>query len=233
MKFKALLFSLFFGSFAAQATLITNDWKERGDGLATLDDSTGIEWLDLTVTNGYSINQVLSELKTDLKGWRFPSESEMSYLFSNYIKTNLAPGWGTSQTSNNSEISDVFRAKFGITQELENTSRPVVYSKGLHTLDSGDWAYTSTSRDYQRNPDYLTFRNQIKFDSPVDYNEKLTNAAFFLVSDGGLTLSSIENPELNAKNEKAPMYQVPIYGGSFFISFGLLALSGLRKKRGI
>jgi hypothetical protein len=57
MKFKITLIALLISATSAHAELVATDWKNTGDGLATLDTATGIEWLDLTQTDNMSINQ--------------------------------------------------------------------------------------------------------------------------------------------------------------------------------
>ena len=53
------------GAANAGATAITDlserDWLTSGDGLLTFDASTGLEWLDLSVTLGNSINDTEAE----------------------------------------------------------------------------------------------------------------------------------------------------------------------------
>ena len=70
-------------SFASHAELVSTDWKTAGDELATLDTETGIEWMDLSETDGLSINTVLSMTSAGGKfeGWRLPTEDEVLTLF--------------------------------------------------------------------------------------------------------------------------------------------------------
>jgi hypothetical protein len=48
-------------SSAAQAALVSADFKKPGDGLLTRDTRTGLEWLDLSQTSGLSYAAVASE----------------------------------------------------------------------------------------------------------------------------------------------------------------------------
>ena len=41
-------------AFNANATIISTDWRITGDNLITQDTDSGLEWLDLTVTDGLS-----------------------------------------------------------------------------------------------------------------------------------------------------------------------------------
>lgn len=51
-----------FLSAGANADLIQTDWKSTGDGLASIDTTSGIEWIDLSLTRNYSIDSILHEL---------------------------------------------------------------------------------------------------------------------------------------------------------------------------
>ncbi|WP_447474303.1 hypothetical protein [Vibrio harveyi] len=44
-------------STQASAAFVHTDWKQAGDGLATLDTVTGIEWLKLTETAGFIVSK--------------------------------------------------------------------------------------------------------------------------------------------------------------------------------
>lgn len=74
-------------SLGANAALVSTDWKTAGDGKATLDTQTGIEWLDLSVTDGLTIGQVKSLLPTTYAGWRLPTPEEVFTMLSNATGT--------------------------------------------------------------------------------------------------------------------------------------------------
>jgi hypothetical protein len=65
---------------AAHAALSARDWQTSGDGLLTLDTATGLQWLDVTVTQGLSWNTVTSQLGADgrFTGFRRPSDAELA-----------------------------------------------------------------------------------------------------------------------------------------------------------
>ena len=66
-------------SFGANAELIETDWKAGGDALATLHEETGLEWLDLTQTDGMSIDQVAAQTGEggSFEGWRIATFDEI------------------------------------------------------------------------------------------------------------------------------------------------------------
>lgn len=64
----------------AHAAVSARDWQTPGDGLLTLDTATGLQWLDVTVTQGLSWNAVTSQLGEGgrFTGFRRPSEAELA-----------------------------------------------------------------------------------------------------------------------------------------------------------
>lgn len=99
-------------SGAAQAELVNADWKVEGDGLAALDTSTGLEWLDVTITAGMSIFDVKSTLD-NYEGFRLATASETEALYTNY----LAPTMGiNSDWSLLTEDANNFKNVFGHVQ---------------------------------------------------------------------------------------------------------------------
>ena len=77
----AIVFSVFFGSSVSWASLITTDLVDNGDGLTTLDSITGFEWLDLTQTIGFSINDARASNWATQYGFRVANALEVSALF--------------------------------------------------------------------------------------------------------------------------------------------------------
>jgi len=78
-----LVFVLLTGSIrTASASLISED-SAFGLHTITRDTNTGLEWVDLTLTQGQSINQVLAQLGPGqhFAGFHFASEPEVAQLF--------------------------------------------------------------------------------------------------------------------------------------------------------
>lgn len=72
-------------AFNANAAFVATDWQVAGDKKATLDTTTGIEWLDLTLTDGKSYSEVSALLSTTLAGWRFPTQAEVHQMMSSFF----------------------------------------------------------------------------------------------------------------------------------------------------
>jgi hypothetical protein len=208
------------GSMAtAQAELVKTDWKTQGDGLATLDSETGIEWLDLTQTKNFSLNQMDDMLANgdQFAGWRMPTQAEVAGLFFRIFSGNFSSG---ANSVSSAEI-DRFYDHFGYTS---NVSEGADLNRG----------YGLYRRDDNSQPRMMGVRGAstayINYDhSAYSQNYSSELYAVWLVSDGGVTRSSKINPSLNANNPNAPAVNVPVAG------FGVLALLGLfamaRRKR--
>ena len=94
---------LFLGlASSANALLIEADYINSGDGLITVDTVTGLEWLDLTETDGMSFNMVEAELLVggSLFGYRYATLGEVYQLWDNAgINTVGLPNPAGSGTS--------------------------------------------------------------------------------------------------------------------------------------
>lgn len=210
----ALSLGLMLSSLQAHAAFIETDWKSTGDKLSTLDTATGLEWLDLTLTKGRSIAHTIAELNEGglYKGWRLPSASEvhglMSSILSDYawaFNQNVYKSTQVAYSSNNGASHQVrqFWQLFGMTQIQQGDASG---SFGMYldpnyngSLLAGPQNGTNTGSGRDR---YI-------------YNYTLPGASYayhsygvFLVNDGGVTLSSIQDPTLNASNPNAPVNQI-------------------------
>lgn len=73
-------------SGTARAVLIERDFLSPGDGLLTFDDQSGLEWLDLTETQGSSFNEVQSLVLPGgaYEGFRVVTPEEAGGLLSSF-----------------------------------------------------------------------------------------------------------------------------------------------------
>lgn len=65
----------------ASAALIARDLVAPGDELLTFDTDTGLEWLDLTATQGLSFNQAEASSFVSVDGFRHATTVEVTALF--------------------------------------------------------------------------------------------------------------------------------------------------------
>ena len=203
-------------SFASHAELVSTDWKTTGDELATLDTETGIEWLDLSETHELSIDNVVSMTSAGGKfeGWRLPTQAEVTVLFHTLFPAGISTGKLTSTEKYGADITSFYEL-FGY------TSTDASRSYGLYQRDN-----TSEVRMAGVSGSDTVFAN---YSHPL-YSTSLSHQYYgvWLVSDGGDTISSIDDPSLNIMNPNSP-YNVPLAGSG---ALALLALgAGGRRKR--
>lgn len=77
-----LFISVWLHSSTANAYLVSQDLLNSGDGLLTLDTSTGLQWLDLTQTTNISYNSILDGYGGWLgMGFRYATSNEVVNLY--------------------------------------------------------------------------------------------------------------------------------------------------------
>lgn len=209
---KIIVAATLFVSVASHAEFIHTDWKVEGDSRASLDTSTGIEWLKLNETSSMSYNSVSALLSTTYAGWRLPTSSEVIKMFNNLLGGVYGNASGTSGVRYNTiNASDraLFLTYFGLGSS---------YSYGWFARDDalegiaggGLWVGTQ-------------FYTYWEYPAGTENNAR-GSTGVYLVNDGGVTLSSINNPTLNANNPNAPINQEPLNVNGP-IAFGALLLS--------
>lgn len=77
---RAMIVALLLIATSANATLISTDWHNSGDGLITRDTSTGLEWLDMSVT-GVGHAAAKAQLNGEFQSFRFAAPAELFGLF--------------------------------------------------------------------------------------------------------------------------------------------------------
>lgn len=218
-----------FSSAQANAAFVPTDWKFVGDKKSTLDTETGLEWLDLDVTNNLSMSDVAARLTSDYAGWRFPSASEMNDMFSRFFSTIDHSYEGFVAGAFDDWL--LWSSLFGfheVTESGVKRSAGMFYNEnGVETLIGA--ALLNGGPDIYVRPGAP--------DNPVFYDSSFDKFwGVYLVSDGGVTLSSINNPSLNIKNPNYPVEQtqntpsdIPVHAG--FGVLGLLLIAfGLRRR---
>lgn len=193
-----LLTALCAGS--AQAALVSSDWKTAGDNKATVDTQTGIEWLKLDNTKGYTFAKYKAGQYTELAGWRLPTLVEVQQL----IATNFPGMTPSTQNAYDATRATNWFAAMGITDPAGARSG----SMGYVLADNGWQVY-----QFGQAWNYGSFWNSVPWNETSSsqlYNSTSIYSGMFLVNDGGLTLSSKLNPLINQNNLAAPN-QLPRY----------------------
>jgi len=223
-----LLVATAFFSVNVNAGLIHTDWKVDGDKRATLVEETGVEWLKLNNTAGLSINQVLSS--GNYEGWRLPTVDELD----NFITTFFAP-LVFSDNNTYYPSSSAYRpynlawnSWMGIVHADANYYR----SYGYHVNENGLAVYSGVSLS-RFNTSLANIFVGTGTPSTLDISSAYNGV--FLVSDGGTTLSSLNDPSLNANNANAPInnpvVDVSEPAGLGVLAAGLLGVMFARRKK--
>ena len=196
---KTIIAGLFLtASVAVNAELVTTDWKNTGDELATLDTDTGIEWLDLTQTDGMSINQVesLTGEGSTFEGWRLPTQPEIVGLMSQAFPSEVALiqlGSTYRSTTSTETINEAraFKGLFGYV----GSSGGFVFSAGLvKNITGTGYAVTRAGTFYNTTTTNLMMKQNV--DSSYGYTNPLLGV--FLVKDDPVAPEPEENSSKGA-----------------------------------
>jgi hypothetical protein len=208
---------------SAQAAFVHTDWKLDGDQRSTLHEETGIEWLKFNHTKNMSINQVAGQLNSTYAGWRFPTHAEVDNLITSFFTTmdvegTSTDGYEAAQSQQGFEWGDYMGDTYinsvadhsrGMT--VENN---IIKMSGAYTYNNGGTrlrVFNNHSNGY--NGDYKTVYHSV-----------------FLVSDGGTTLSSQQDPSINSNNANAPAADVSAPALLGLMSLGLFGFATRRRS---
>lgn len=201
-------------SLSAQAALVPTDWKVAGDKNAVLDTESGIEWLRLEHTQGKSIESILPSLLAGqaFAGWRLPTQSEVIALITRQFGESVL---SIPQSTSNSSLTN---KGFDI-QAVRNFSLAMgggywgtggyFYSGGYFKRDDGQQGRAGF---IVYNGSTAGNNNGWYFNPTTTKTATITGTSYYsvyLVSDGGLTLSSINDPSININNPNAPINTNP------------------------
>lgn len=102
---------------SASATLLSVDLSSTGDGLVTYDDASGLEWLDVSQTDGMSYSAALSAFSSG--GWGYASEGQFESLidshFTEYSQNSVYGFMGVTDPSTSYTQAVEFANLFGVT----------------------------------------------------------------------------------------------------------------------
>jgi len=217
----------------ANAALVDTDWKDAGDELATLHEETGIEWLKLYNTLDNSIEEALSQTGEGglYEGWRLATVSEIHDLiyYLGSANSNIANNIDTLNyqvsLSYTSTWAGEWREAMGRTYYVDGDR---VLSYGLALDDDGNELWFGNRRMFSNGTQNFNLNREVS-QLPYDPTDQ-GKWGVFLVSDGGTTLSSINDPTLNANNPNAPVNTVstPFTLGALLMVMG--GIAGRRRK---
>lgn len=234
MRYKLLIAAMIFASGAVNAEtfisksgdeFVTTDVAATGDAKATLHRETGIEWLDLTETRNYSINQIESLLASDtpnaFTGWRFALNSEVETMMAAFFS-----GYAYDGTQSVVRENEATNPMYDFADLFGNGSRSANYTLGKYINENDS---VSLAGSYVNSTDYSTLYGTEY--NAAGYSKSSTPYGVFLVSDGGVTLSSINNPTLNASNPNAPSPTNVSIGGVSMLGLMCLGAGAWIRRR--
>ena len=188
--------------FNANAAVVSTDWQTPGDNLITLDDVSGLQWLDLTETYGLMFDYVSGQFDvgSEFEGFRYATDAEVQALWSNF-GIDLSTGAPTSVAGadpnveiaagilgNTWNIYAFFDYPFGASGITANTGGTGHSAMGAYQTDFGFTTYetigTITSSDTLTN--IQPYGSYLVMGSPVP-----VPAAVWLFGSGLLGLIGI------------------------------------------
>lgn len=158
---------------SARAALIELDLPTVGEKAITLDDVTGLEWLDLTVTRGRSYNDAATSGFATLHGFRHASISDVAKLFTN---AGIVDQSGTAHVDDFYPVIELLN-KFGCTGNCPVSSPPfgpgsvstLPYGLGW-AADLGTGTLTIARPEYQLHDGFATAKvGANRFDGDLAY----------------------------------------------------------------
>lgn len=200
-------------SHSAHAAFLKTDVTAAGDAGAFVDQDTGIEWLSLKYTDGMSISQALAAYS----GWRLPTEDEVITMAKAMFKASTihyavlpVADDGLTRYTSNGYSSCGGNAYCNIVQgffywfdrtDVFQSSGPSSSMNAIYLDEDNNVARISALNWYNN------YHRDVRINEVISTNQGWVSAdtGVFLVSDGGKTLSSIENPSLNINNPSSPI----------------------------
>lgn len=222
MKIKILqsvmLLMLFSGS--ASAGFINTDWKVAGDNRAMLHEETGIEWLKLNETAGMSMSQTGNDIA--FEGWRLATDMEVEALMVGFFPAITFNEERTIPSVTREEASRWFLA-IGASGGGSTARGIGIYNKDGNAYASGAERSTNSARLFDDVGPYAFGAETGGFSASF--------FSVFLVSDGGTTLSSLEDPTLNQNNPNYGAAPVPAPATMGLMGIGMLMLLIRRRSK--
>lgn len=215
-------------STQVSAAFVSTDWKNSGDEKAVLDTVTGIEWLRVQETRNQSFGTTLSLLDTKYAGWRIPTYDEMVVMMARFyapFNIDIYTPYAEVRSGGYLYAAQAFTRWFG------NGSISGHHNVGMYIGPDGQLARAgSYSNGYGSYAIFYGMTANVDLDPDTVYNID-KNWGTFLVSDGGTTLSSINDPTLNINNPNAPINMADVSAPAGLAAAGLLMLFfGARRK---
>lgn len=233
-------------SIQTEASFVQTDWMTTGDKKAVLDTNTGLEWLRLDQTIGFSVNQNPTFYGAHFSGWRVATQSEVEQMYLNFFTNQYLhygisgstpsltwdEAWASASPSRHyiPELLDLYLEFFGFSDNRDEFSGR--RSMGIHKCGTSSLNCHTGFRFYTtQGVDYASFVRGTR----VSGNSAGGSIyGIFYVSEGGATLSSILDPTINTpslqNNQGGPTADVVSPAGLAAAGALLMFLGARRRK---
>lgn len=139
--------ALFISSTSQALPIVEADAFAAGDNKAIYDLSSDLTWMDFGVTNGKSVNQIISELSSTYLGWRLPTDAEVNNLWGKLFSESWEPFYaGHHYSSADTALVENIMNVFGYNYQEWNWPRSE--AAGFYLSSTGKLKYATISNYY-------------------------------------------------------------------------------------
>ena len=236
---KTLTLVFFFSSISFKSTLsYANDFIDHTTYLT--DTTSGLDWLDVTLSAGLSYTEVSNQLETGnvFESWRYATAAELIQLITNFTHSipstnSTIPGTNIAIYYLDDDLLDPLVIALGSTLDVEFTSSHGTTYDDYYNFEEGEGIdYTL---GYIYTPDHFNKLNiaEILDDDTIPFNfdnHPLEGADYFTIGENEMPRSP---PSLNIGSflvRESNLQVVPVPSSIWFMFSSLIALFSISRK---
>jgi hypothetical protein len=190
-------------SLSANATIVDL-------GNITRDTSTGLDWLDLTETNGRSYTDISNKLgaEQEFAGWRYATGQEVQDLWVNFGLTE-----GTNLSISTADTNQ-YASFINAVNHLGNT-----HNEYNTVFDYGSVGFTAAK---------VNGNNSLRYVRGMFHSGTSANTTAFGVSSAGSEVVGV----LHTGSYLVAPSSVPVPAAAWLFGSALVGLAGIKRKKG-